>query len=248
MNFADQEDLAIRQRQRQRQKRRDLFWNFLTVLTSLGILLLIGYFLLLFSNPHLSINPFPPPIVVVVAGASTPTAEVVPPPTSTVTPGLTEFPTATATLTQTPTVEPTVTATPRIFTPDANADHPYAIEGIPVALASTVFRADSGCAWQGVAGRVVDLQGRAVVGLIVRLVGSYGDEDIEMTTLTGGGQAWYGESGYEFYLGSEPLNTIGTLSVQLFDLESHPLSAKIYIDTFSTCEKNLVLVNYKQVR
>lgn len=248
MNFADQEDLANRQRQRQRQKRRDLFWNFLTVLMSLGILMLIGYFLVLFSNPHLSINPFPPPVVPVAAGTLTPTTEAVISSPPTYTPVPTDFPTATATLTQTPTVEPTVTATPRIFTPDANADHPYAIEGIPVAMASTVFRADSGCSWQGVAGRVVDLQGRAVVGLIVRLVGSYGDDDIEMTTLTGGAQAWYGESGYEFYMGSKPQNTIGALSIQLFDLESHPLSAKIYIDTFSTCEKNLVLVNFKQVQ
>lgn len=247
MNFADQEDLARRQRQRKSQKRWNLFWNFMTVLALLGILALIGYFLLIFLNPHLSINPFPPPTqqvtVLVVSQSATP----IPPPTA-FTPEPTIAASATATFTLMPTLAPTATATQRVFTPDANAQYPFAVEGRPVTLASTTFRADSGCAWQGVAGRVVDLQGRPVAGYYVTLFGSFGDEEIDVTTLTGGAQAIYGEGGYEFYLGSQPLDSAGELRLQLLDANRVPVSAVIVVDTFAACDKNLVLVNFKQVR
>ncbi len=219
----------------------------MTVLAILGIITLIGFFLLIFINPHNSINPFPPPTqevtVVVVSQSATPIS-----PPSTSTPEPTIIASATATFTLTPTLTPTATATQRVFTPDVNAQHPFAVEGRPVAFASTTFRADSGCAWQGVAGRVVDLQGRPVTGYYVKLVGIYGDEDIDMTTLTGGAEAIYGEGGYEFFLGSQPRETSGELRLQLFDANQLPVSATVLVDTFITCEKNLILINFKQVR
>ena len=148
----------------------------------------------------------------------------------------------------TDTLEPTATSTPWAYTPDPNARYSYALEGIPAPMSSTLFRPQSGCTWQGIAGRVVDLQGRAVVMLTVRLYGEYGDEEIEMNTLTGGAAAVYGESGYEFYLGNKPLDTTRALTIQLFDQDLHPLSELIRIDTYSQCDKNLLLINFKQVR
>ncbi len=112
----------------------------------------------------------------------------------------------------------------------------------------TVFHTDGDCNWQGVAGQVVDLQGRAVVGMLVRLTGIYNGKSVTMTTLTGGAQAWYGESGYEFVLGDKPVDSTGLLSVQLTDQSFLPVSEKAVFDTYASCEKNLILINFKQVR
>ena len=115
-------------------------------------------------------------------------------------------------------------------------------------MANIVFHTDADCDWQGVAGQVVDLQGRPVVGTLVRLSGFYGDRTIEMTALTGGAQAWYGESGYEFVLGRKPLESTAALFVQLIDQSLRPISARVVFNTYSTCDKNLMLINFKQVR
>ena len=63
-----------------------------------------------------------------------------------------------------------------------------------------------------------------------------------------GALAQYGPSGYEFKLSDAPVDSIQNLYVQLLDQADLPLSEKFYFDTFNDCERNLVLVNFKQVR
>jgi hypothetical protein len=58
----------------------------------------------------------------------------------------------------------------------------------------------------------------------------------------------YGPGGYEFELGEGPVASTQTLWVQLLDQAMLPLSDKIYFDTFSECDKNLILINFNQVR
>ncbi len=119
-----------------------------------------------------------------------------------------------------------------------------------MAVADGLFRGTNDCKWMGVAGNVYDLQGRPVIGLKVRLGGVLNGKSItpERTTLTGLARA-YGESGYEFKLSrsthrfhKRALDPARTTS-RIF-----PISDKTYFDTFNDCAKNLVLVNYKQVR
>jgi hypothetical protein len=49
-------------------------------------------------------------------------------------------------------------------------------------------------------------------------------------------------------LGDTPINSRDKIYVQLLDQAGLPLSDKVYIDTFSDCQKNLVLVRFKKNR
>jgi hypothetical protein len=69
-----------------------------------------------------------------------------------------------------------------------------------------------------------------------------------MTTLSGGAQAWYGESGFEFVLGDTPIDSTNQLTIQLEDQSYMAISNKVALSTYSACDKNLVLVNFQQVR
>lgn len=251
MRFIDESELQRRAIRRARQRRLDTIWNVLTSLIVLATLGLIGYFLILFTNPQGALNPFPPPTMPVLAVA---------PAGTTAAPGLP--PTWTPTTSPTKTLRPTETPKPIVtsssptatfgqaptFAPGDGGDYPYAIQGEPAAMANTVFHPGDSCDWQGVAGTVVDLQGKPMVGVLVRLLGYYNGRAVDMTTLTGGASAWYGESGYEFILGDKPLDTNDTLALQLVDQAMMPISNRVVFDTFAACDKNLVLINFKQVR
>lgn len=248
MHFADHEELAKRQKRRERQRRSDITWNVLTGLVLVATVLLVGVILVISSNPQVSINPFPPPTlpVLVVLPTSTPTAVKMPATwTPTPKPEDTEVLVITATPQSTNLIEASVTPYPTVN----NGDYPFAVEGNPVAMANSVFHAsDPSCEWQGVGGRVVDLQGKPLVGMLIKLTGTYDGHTVEMTTLSGGASAWYGESGYEFVLGSKPFDSRSTLAVQVIDQSLMPISARVVIDTYSTCDKNLTVVNFKQIR
>lgn len=252
MRFADQDEIESRFKRRAKQRRRDVTWNLLTLFVILVTVGLIGLFLVLYSNPYIALNPFPPPTMPVLATAPQSTATPVKlPPTWTPTARPTQTPLATnTTIAEIPTLAPTATVELIPFFTDAPeaTDLPYAIEGEPAAMANTVFHPGEGCDWQGVAGRVVDLQGRPVVGIVVKLTGLYEGRTIDMTTLTGGAAAWYGDSGYEFILGDEPIGSNGMLAVQLHDQALMPVSNRVIFSTYSTCDKNLIIINFKQVR
>jgi hypothetical protein len=250
MNFTDQDEVLKRQARRERKRRSDIFWNLLTGLTITLTIILIGVMLLVFSNPHIGLNPFQPPTmpvpIILATSTSTP---VYLPPTWTPTPRLTETPRPSNTTTiQLPTefIIPTNGPTMAV-TPGTNL-YPYAIDGQVNAMANIVFHSDGTCDWQGVAGKVVDLQGRHLVGVLVHLTGYYNGKTIDMNTISGGASAWYGDSGYEFILGIKPVDSISTLAVELTDQSLRPISERVIINTYATCDKNLTLVNFKQIR
>ena len=252
MRFTDQKEIESRVKRRAKQRRRDITWNLLTGLVILLTIGLIGLFLVLFSNPNVALNPFPPPTMPVLAAIPAGTATPVKlPPTWTPTAQPTETPVPTdTTMSSTATLEPTTTEllVPFFTEEPDGTNRPYAIEGEPAAMANTVFHPGEDCDWQGVAGRVVDLQGRPVVGVVVKLTGVYDGRTVDMNTLTGGAAAWYGESGYEFILGDKPVSANVTLSVQLLDQALMPVSNRVIFSTYATCDKNLVIINFKQVR
>jgi hypothetical protein len=163
-------------------------------------------------------------------------------PTFTDTPG----PTQTLAPTETPfslyTLTPTGTAA-------AAAEYPFIVgPGTPVGTSSLAFHPDAGCNWMGVAGQVFDLSGAPVSGQQVHVGGVLLGSPIEMLSLTGTTTA-YGNNGfYEFTLGTKPVDSTGNLWVQLLDQSGLPMSDKIYFDTYSACDKNLVFVNFKQAR
>lgn len=255
MRFADQEELANRQKRRVQKRRNEIIWNILTAVVLVATVTLVAFFLVIYSNPRLALNPYPPPTMPVLVVLSTSTSTPVRlPATWTPTPKPTETLKPTSTSTTEPTAtQPSATPKPTTAVPTAypttdNGAYPFAIEGQPVGMANTVFHPDYTCQWQGVAGKVVDLQGAHLPGMLIKLTGTYDGRTIDLTTQSGRASAWYGDSGYEFVLGKKPVDSRGTLAVQILDQSLRPLSARVVFDSYSTCDMNLTIINFKQVR
>jgi hypothetical protein len=240
----------------------DTFWNVLTVLLIVGIFLLVGVFTVIFNYPFTSLNPFPPATPVSMININIPTETPVkvelPPtwtPTPRVEPSATQTrvpftPTATVTVfslpstpTQTP-VPPTGTVTPTELPVSA---YPFQVFGKPAAVASSQFRADVGCSWMGVGGWVSDLQNAPVPQIIIQLGGTLASTPFDLPSMTGTALQ-YGQAGYEFTLTDRPIASKKSLWLQLLDQAGLALSPKVYFDTYDDCQKNLVLVNFKQVK
>jgi len=248
-------------------RRLDGFWNFLSLLVILGIVAAVGFFVFIFLNPTSRMNPYPPAALPATLVLPSPThTPLPPPPTSTATPYGWQPPTAipSATLAVTPsntpipftptntlpgpnassTINPQFSATP---TDDTSTYYTFATQSAPSAVDGTLFSADHGCNWMGVAGHVVDLEGRPLSGLIVQLSGVLGQSLINETSLTGLAPQYGKDNGYEFTLANTPSDSHATLWVRLVDQSYLPLSPKIRFDTYSDCSKNLILINFKQV-
>lgn len=233
----------------------NLVWNTLTILVLLTVFCVVVGFLIIFIDPASGYNPFPPPTLppTIALPTITPTPRTVLP--ATWTPGPTDEPTTTSSPRPTSTELPTETPF-SLFTPTNTSEAsptvagmPYDVApGSPVAISSVTFHPEDGCNWMGVAGQVLDMSGAPVsTGVVIQLSGVYGGTFVEKTSLTGIAPQ-YGQAGYEFYLGDTPVASNNTLWVQLLDQAGAPLSSKIYFETFQECERNLVFINFKQVR
>jgi hypothetical protein len=227
--------------------RNSMVWNILTILVLITALCVGGIFLVIFLNPQSSLNPFPPPAMPVLIPTSTaiPTSGVQLPPTWTPTPPLPP--------TVTPTPEPTYTLTPKGEQPTSeNTQDPA--EGMPFVMQDgnpqyipNIYHPDAGCSWMGVGGQVIGLDGGAVLYLSIKLGGSLNGETVDLITISGTAPQ-YGQAGYEFKLSDQPADSTQNLYVQLLDQADLPLSEKYYFDTFNDCDKNLILINFKQIR
>ena len=227
-------------------------WDILTIVVLLVTLCLGVYFVSIFVDPGSSLNMLKPawtPTATItpiqMEPTWTPTATVYIPPTATLLPSIT--PPATYTpanlvpVTDTPasTATPTITPTPKAL---FSASSVNSIESVIIP-----HLLNAGCSWQGVGGTVDDQNSSPIIGIVVRLAGTLNGKSVELTTVSGISPE-YGKSGFEFVLGDTPVNSRDTLYVQLLDQAGLPLSDRIYIDTFSDCEKNLVLVRFKKNR
>ncbi len=237
--------------------RSALVWNILTVVVLLTTVCVGVLFLLVFVNPNIGFNPFPPPTLPVITELDTPTPtpkDVLPP---TWTPTVTPLPTATNTPEPTKTTAPTQENQAENNNPPEGGneqelgDMPVVLhEGSPQYIPATSFHPDLGCNWLGVAGQVIDINGAPVQGLIVELGGTLAGENIGSPTVlqaTGLARA-YGDAGYEMKLADGPINSSGSLWIQVLDQAGLPLSEKIYFYTFDDCQKNLIIIYFKQVQ
>jgi hypothetical protein len=160
---------------------------------------------------------------------------------STVTPSQTITQTTTVTQTLSPTFTPTVTPSPTLEL------MPFILIGEPEFLSSALIRPSLGCEWLIIAGQVWDLQDAPVRGLTLHLFGELDGYEIDRFSLTGSATN-YGESGYEFTLENMLVESQDTLFIQLVDSNGIPFSHPYVLETFNDCQKNLILVNFKQVR
>ena len=231
-------------------------WDILSIVVLLITACIGLYFLAIFVNPESSLNLLPPssrpgalPTATITPrqldATWTPTATVYVSPTATLLPSITPPPTNTlanlvpATDTPEPSKTPTATKTPKAPFSAASVN---SIESVIIP-----HLLDVGCNWQGVGGTVDDQNSSPIIGIVVRLGGTYNDKSIELTTVSGISPE-YGKSGFEFVLGETPINSRDKLYVQLLDQAGLPLSEKIYFDTSSDCKKNLVLIRFKKNR
>jgi hypothetical protein len=234
---------------------RGIVWNLLSVVMLLGVACLAFGFVLIFTNPYSSLNPFPPPTPTADLPTATPTqAMALLPPTWTATapplPTETPWPTATETLPPTPTPI-TLTATPSLTPlPPTAPPGGYAYEvrqGSPKAIPN-IYYPEQACNGMWVGGQVVDMKDNPVTGLIVRLGGRVQGLQIEENNFTLTGVALnYGRAGYEFKLGSAPIASKDALWVQLVAQNGVPLSGQVYFTTYQDCDKNLIIIDFKQV-
>lgn len=243
--------------------KRDLIWNILTTLVLLASLCVTGAFLVIFTNPQASINPFPPPTLVtpIAFPTNTPTPLIQMP--ATWTPEPTQEPTLTPTLrptstlvpteipygpaTDTPTPGPSSTVTPKV-TGTYSAFNFVVQQGNPIAISSLAFRPEYGCDWMGVGGQVFDLRGSQVSDMFVYLGGTLAGTFFPETPTITGLLPQYGRGYYEFKLADLPVLSKDTLWVQLRDQAGLPMSDKYYFATYDNCDKNLIIINFKQVK
>lgn len=238
----------------------DALWNLLTVIALLGVACVVAAFWMIFSNPYSAFNPFPPPTLPVAL--ELPTQTPTPPgqlpptwtPTATVEPTATETPYPTSTLAPTNTPFSLVTPTAEVpaSTPTKPAGgYPFVLKnGGPIAIPNIAYPS-LGCEWMGVGGQVFDMSGGPKTQVIVILGGSLAGHSVNpMGTLTSltGVATQYGQAGFEFKLADYPTASEGSLWIQLVDQANIPLSEKVYFDTYQDCEKNLVLINFNQVK
>lgn len=226
----------------------DRLWNLGTLLVSLCMVILLGVFALIFLNPHAAVNPYPPPTM--------PVAMLLP--TSTITPPV---PTAAPTERPTETPEPTHTPTPpaptatlvsavqvESPTPHANAAYAYDLKSAPAPIDASLLYPGRACTWTGVGGQVSDLSGRPVTGINVQMYGMVDGRSMNVITLTGTALK-YGEGGYEFTISEESLvASKGVFWIQLIDQQRNPLSKRVVFDTHDDCSRNLIVINFTQVR
>jgi hypothetical protein len=240
----------------QNKSNPDMTWNVLTIVMVVMTLCACGFFFSLLSNPNSALNPFPPATI------------VPPPPTATITPlgfGPTWTPTPSVEPSETATRRPTFTPVPSLtpykittatltFTPSITvvASRTPRPTGVPYAVTiswdeSTKYRPDTTCSSMYVAGKALDAKNNPITGLQVKLGGSVPGKTFvpALTTLTGISPV-YGPSGFEFDLRIAPITSTKGLWVQLFDQSGAPLSDQVSLKTFSDCNKNLILVNFKQ--
>ncbi len=220
-------------------KRRFRLGAALLNLISLGILIatiaLGAYYVLLFLDPQTEFNPFPP----AAASSNTATVEV---PATEVALEVSEEPTATEL--------PEATATELLATATIAPTHApgsyYEIQpGSPVALDASIFHPDSGCSFLGVAGQAFGLEDTPIPGLRVQVTGMLNGEAIDKLGLTGAASQYGAGSYYEIVLGDEALASDGDLEIQVVDADGFAASDAFSFDTFSSCEQNLILINFK---
>ncbi len=233
----------------------DVIWKILTVLTVIVLMCVLGSTLLIFFDPYSVLNPFPPPTLPAPAQlpSETPTDVVFEmpstwTPTPTIAPTASGVPSASATLPPTP--------TPITITPSATAEYkvpeggyPFQVrQGNPKAIPN-IYHPELVCDWMGVGGQVIDMSNAPLIGLIVKLGGSLPNTSLldETFTLTGLALS-YGRSGYEFTLADRPIASSDQLWVQLVSQDGYPLSERVIFDTYDSCEQNLIIIDFVQVR
>jgi hypothetical protein len=154
--------------------------------------------------------------------------------------------TITPTIEQTAILLPSEVAEPGLPTPTPRPDPFFILQpGNPLPL-TNFLKPELGCNWMGIGGQIFDLQGAPLTNILVRIEGELANGPISVLGLTGG-TPQLGPGGYLLEIASQPIESSGMLYLRILDLESRVLSDKIFITTYSDCDRNFILVNFSQL-
>jgi hypothetical protein len=196
------------------------------------------------ATPSPTITRTPLPATFTATYTATTTETRTPTPTLTVEASATITPTATITTTSLPSETPTETPQPSAtFGTPPTSPPPFPFGNQPVQFTSNNTNT-AGCAWQGIAGQVLDLAGQSYTNpLTVEVSGGGLPSVISAQT---GSNTLYGASGYEIQI-ANGINT-GTYFVQLKSGSGTVVASQVQITFPGTCEGNLALVNFNLLR
>jgi len=225
-------------------------WNILTILMLLGTCCISSYVLILLTDPNLPVNPFPPIPTLTMTPTATFTPRVFPAtwtPTSTYSPLQfgTPLPPPTTSIVSTATQQATWTPMPATAT--LRPGPYFVVNGSITAIPATDKNPAVGCTWLGIGGVITSRTGDPLVGVTLALTGSLDFTTYNQTTLSGAAPQ-YGEGGYEFYLGGALIASQGNLYLQIIGDDGKPVSDPITITTYSDCQRNLILIDFKQLQ
>lgn len=102
-----------------------------------------------------------------------------------------------------------------------------------------------GCNWASIAGTVTSIQGDPLKNYAVHIVDAQAPDRLNIQVFSGAALT-FGESGFEFNLGSTPRE--GRYVVQLLSPSGRPVSDELMLFTRDSCEENVVLVHFIQVK
>jgi hypothetical protein len=122
-------------------------------------------------------------------------------------------------------------------------DFPFILQSTGVMAIQGFY----GCNWAGVGGQTFDLAGIPIQNLYLHLEGVWSGKAVSIEALSGSASQ-YGPAGYEFKLGTMTMDSSQSLWVQVLDSTRKAISDRVYFDTYNDCARNLVLVNFNQVR
>ena len=150
----------------------------------------------------------------------------------------------TATDTSLPIIKPTETQVPQLTATPL----PFVLQTGTPAYIKNFAHPSLKCDWLGIAGQVFAEDGTPMINKVVVATGKINGKPIEIIGVTGIPEAdIYGPGGFELKIADQVFSSEKALSIQVFDLEGLPISNSIPIDTFSDCEKNLIIINFQYV-
>lgn len=121
----------------------------------------------------------------------------------------------------------------------------YMQPGTPIWTANFI-EPESGCNWMGMAGQVFDIDGNPLAGIVVEAGGALDGQPVQQIALTGS-SAIVGPGGYVIELSNRPVQSDGTIWIQILDQDGTPKSARILLTTSGKCEENLTIINLVEV-
>lgn len=224
--------LRYERRKRRREKLQAFawLWNLLTVIFSIATVIAAGWFIWKMAHPSYEAS--------AATTQPTKTLNLLVKPTEIPT----NRPVKTATI-----LPPTIAPTEILPTVEDVSLYTFDLSANPESISATLFKQDRTCTWSGIAGQVFDLQGRPVTGITVQVTGPMYGKDIQYLSITGSAP-WYGIGGYEIFLSDKPMDTQDQFEIRLVDLNGRGLSPRFKFSTSSDCAKNLVVVNFKQIK